>query len=123
MGNIDVSSLLIDVDFTNTVTLVTRSASVNSDGLNVMSETQVDIDVVVTNLGKNQLEALPEGVRVTDAIAVYYRGEIRNEVLGGYADVIVFNGQRYKAVSQLENWMHMGVGFTATLCVREALYA
>ena len=123
MGFIDVSELLTDVDFTDAVTRIRRSSSVTSDGLNSVTETSETITVVIYTLGKNQLQLVPEGVRVTDAIAVYHQGQIQNEGPGEYADMIVWGGQRYKATAVLEDWMHMGAGFTVTLCVRETVYA
>ena len=123
MGLVDVSALLTDQDFTNSVTRIRRSSAVNGAGLNDLTESSESITVVVTSVGTNQLQLLPEGVRVSDAVVVYYQGVIRNEGPGEYADVIVWGGQRYKAVSVVEDWLHMGNGFTATLCVRESHYA
>lgn len=123
MARVDVTELLTDLDFTSVVTRIRRSASVNGSGELAVTETSEDITAVVSSPGKNQLAILPQGVRVSDALAVYYKGEIRNEAAGGYADIIVFGGQRYKAVEMIEDWMHMGAGFTVTLCVREATNA
>lgn len=123
MGLVDVTELLTDPDFTDAVTRIRRSGSANGFGENALTETSETLTVVIGNLGKSAAAILPQGVRISDALLVYYQGEIRNEAAGGYADVIVFGGQRYKAVDVIESWMHMGAGFTATLCIREAVYA
>lgn len=123
MGLIDVTELLTDPDFTDTVTRIVRSASVNNSGENVLVETPDTITVAIGNLGKNAATILPQGVRISDAILVYHRGVIHIEGVGQYADIIVFGGQRFKALEVIESWTHMGAGFVSVLCVREVLNA
>lgn len=121
MARIDVSFLLTDPDFTNVVTLIRRTSTVNEHGENVLAETSCMIPVVVQGDLAESLERLPEGARLSDVISVYYRGDLMPERPGGYADVILWNGYRYQVREIDENYRNFGAGFTKALCVREAV--
>ena len=70
MALIDVSELLTDPDFTNTVTLIRRASTVNTYGENVMTETQSTITAVVQGANTESLERVPEGARLSDLIEI-----------------------------------------------------
>ena len=123
MGKIDVSGLVTDTDFADTVTRVRRSSSVNTSGEHVLTEASSTITVTVTSLTPKQLALVPEGVRVSDAVAVYHLNELQTEGAGEYADILEWNGLRYKVAGMLEKWQHMGNGFGVALAVREEPYA
>lgn len=123
MALIDVSELLTDPDFTNTVTLIRRSSTVNSYGENVMVETSSTITAVVQGANAESLERVPEGARLSDLIDVYYKGALHAESPGGYADVIVWDGKRYQVFEVVEDFMNFGAGFTKAICKLEAVNA
>jgi hypothetical protein len=119
MALIDVSELLTDPDFTNTVTLIRRASSVNSYGENVLTETSSSITAVVQGANTETLERVPEGARLSDLIDVYYKGVLHAESQSGYADVIVFGGKRYQVFQVIEDFMNFGAGFTKAVCKLE----
>ena len=121
MALIDVSELLTDPDFTNTVTLIRRASTVNTYGENVMTETQSTITAVVQGDNTETLDKLPEGARLSDVITVYYRGTLTAERPGGYADIIVWQGKRFQVKEVAEDFLNYGAGVTKALCVLEAV--
>lgn len=123
MALIDVSELLTDPDFTNTVTLIRRSSTVNSYGENVMVETSSTITAVVQGANAESLERVPEGARLSDLIDVYYKGQLTAESPSGYADIIVWDGKRYQVFEVVEDFMNFGAGFTKAICKLEAVNA
>lgn len=123
MALIDVSELLTDPDFTNTVTLIRRASTVNTYGENVMTETQSTITAVVQGANTESLERVPEGARLSDLIDVYYKGQLTAESPGGYADIIVWQGKRYQVFEVVEDFMNFGAGFTKAVCKLEAVNA
>ena len=123
MALIDVSELLTDPDFTNQVTLVRRLSTVNTYGENVMTESVSTITVVVQSLGKESLRRVPEGARLSGMIDVYYKGALYAEQPGGYADIIVWGGNRYQVFELAEDFMNYGSGFTKAICKLEEVNA
>ena len=121
MALIDVSDLLRDPDFTNVVTLIRRSVTVNGHGENVMTESACYITAVVQGDNTETLDKLPEGARLSDVITVYYRGTLTAERPGGYADIIVWQGKRFQVKEVTEDFLNYGAGFTKALCVLEAV--
>ena len=119
MALIDVSDLLRDPDFTNVVTLVRRSSSINEHGEHVMTETPCNILASVQGANAEDIVRLPEGARLSDIITVYYRGDLQPESKGGYSDLIVWQGRRYTVKIVDENFMNFGAGFTRAICVME----
>ena len=119
MALIDVSDLLCDPDFTNVVTLVRRSSSINEHGEHVMTETPCNILASVQGANAEDIVRLPEGARLSDIITVYYRGDLQPESKGGYSDLIVWQGRRYTVKIVDENFMNFGAGFTRVICVME----
>ena len=123
MALIDVSELLTDPDFTNTVTLIRRASTVNTYGENVMTETQSTITAVVQGANAESLERVPEGARLSDLIDVYYKGALHAESPSGYADIIVWGGKRYQVFEVVDDFMNFGAGFTKAVCKLEAVNA
>ena len=119
MALIDVSDLLRDPDFTNIVTLIRRTSSINGHGEHTMTENACNIVASVQGADAEELERLPEGARLHDLITVYYRGDLQAESVGGYSDLIVWQGRRYTVKIVDENFMNFGAGFTRAICAME----
>lgn len=119
MALIDTSDLLLDPDFADSATLITRASSVNSYGEHVMVETQSTITVVVQGANTEVIDRMPEGARLSDIITVHYRGKLNAESVNGYADVIVWQGKRYQVKEVEEDFMNYGAGFTKANCILE----
>lgn len=123
MALIDVSDLLTDPDFTDTVTLIRRSVTVNTYGEGVLTETPSSITAVVQGANTETLERMPEGARLSDLIEIYYKGTLTAESASGYADVIVWHGKRYQVFEVTEDFTNYGAGFTKAVCKLEAVNA
>lgn len=119
MAKVDTTAVLIDPDFSDTFTRIQRTVTVNEYGEAVYAETSVTLLGVVQNDQTERLEGLPEGARLSDAISVYYRGELIPERSGGYADVIEWNGKRYVVREVTENYQNWGAGWTKAICTME----
>ena len=120
MALIDTSFLLLDPDFTSEpVALITRASTVNEHGEHVVDESDPQpIVAAVQPSGSEDLQKLPEGARLADAIEVWYRGVLAVERPDGYADIILWRGQRF-IVKSVDDWMMNGAGYCKAVCVLE----
>jgi len=106
MADINISELLSDPDFLDTVTLITRGTTLVK-GRNVLSDTPVpNVSMVIQPASGSDLKKLPEGVRGSETISVWYRGELSSLRQNGYSDIIVWNTKRYEVmhVEPFGNW-------------------
>ena len=123
MALIDVSELLLDPDFADQAILIKRSLSVNANGEAVISEMELPVTVVIQGVNNKDLVKLPEGARLSDAITVFYAGQLQAESPDGYSDIIVWCGRRYEVGPVTENFMNHGAGFTRAICIGEHVRA
>lgn len=123
MARIDVSDLLLDPDFLDTVTLIRRSIAVDGNGEGVLTETPSSVKMCVQGANTETLLRMPEGARLSDIVTVYYRGVLTAESAGGYADIIVWGGKRYQVKEVPEDFMNYGNGFTMANCLLESVNA
>lgn len=121
MALIDVSFLMTDPDFVDSVTLIQRSVNVNGYGENVMTETSSTIIASMQGVGTEMLDKLPEGARLSDSIYAYSKTPLSAERPGGYADIVVWQGKRYQVREVLEDMTNFGGGFTKAICILEAV--
>ena len=119
MANLDVSDLMLDPDFGDTLTLITRTASVNQFGESELVETSSSIFAVVQQGTFDDLTRLPPGAQLSDTISVFFRSTLNLESVGGYADVVVWQGQRWQVKHIDEPYSHYGHGFTKAICSLE----
>lgn len=122
MALIDVAFLLEDVDFTDVVTLIKRTQTINSFGEMVLVETPQDIIAVVQEPGSNPdiLLRFKDSANLAGGIFVYYKGALQVE--NGpdtYCDVIFWRGSRYLVKAIDETYLNYGQGFTKALCLLE----
>lgn len=123
MAKIDVSELLLDPDFLDTVTLIRRSVTIDTHGEAVIAETSSSVKMSVQGSNTETLLRMPEGARLSDLITVYYRGVLTAESVGGYADVIVWGGRRYQVKEVPEDFSNYGGGFMMANCLLEPVNA
>jgi hypothetical protein len=110
MAGIDVSELLSDPDFLDSVSLITRQSTLTG-GRNVLSETITpNVSMVVQPASGSDLKKLPEGVRGSETISVWYKGELSSLRQNGYSDIIVWNTKRYE-VMHVEPFGNWGSGY------------
>lgn len=121
MAQIDVSDLLLDPDFVDTVWLVHRSVVINSQGENVITDAAPVVTVGSVQPASNkQLQRLPEALRSSDVRAFYIKARILNDGSTTYPDIIVFNSRRFQ-VQSIEDWQNFGQGWSMGTCVAEVI--
>ncbi len=119
MATLDVTEVLTCPEFTDTVELIKRSQTVNSNGRMQIIETSEMIIAVVQNANTEELERLPESARYSDVIVVYYKGKLQAQSENGYADVVLWQGKRYQVKEVSEDFINYGAGFTKAMCLTE----
>lgn len=118
MALIDVSDMLLDPDFINSVSLIHRTASVDSFGKNQLVETTVNTFGSVQPAPVKDVQRLPDSLRLQDVRKFWIKAEILSDGSAQYPDLIAFKGNRYQVIST-EPWLNYGNGFNTGLCVAE----
>ena len=123
MAKIDVSELMTDPDFTDTVTLIQRSVSVTGQGETALVETPRTMKMIVQSASDPQvLTRMPDGARLADVISVYSSVPLHTERAGGYADVLLWKGQRYQVRDVPGDFTNWGKGYTLAYCLLESAH-
>lgn len=117
MALIDVSEIVTDPDFLDSVTLIRRTSVVGNNGRNVLAESSSTVSMVVQPAKPDDLKRLPDSVRRQDAINVWYRGTLSSDAGGLYPDIVVWNSKRFQVQTSdpFGNWAN-GTGYTESIC-------
>ena len=118
MALVDVSFLCHDPDFADDGELITRVMTVNAYGEGELVERAQTIVASFQPATGEDLQRLPEAAHFSDAIVVYYAGELSPERAGGYADVVKWRGRRYQ-VKTADPWGNYGMGYWRAVCLLE----
>lgn len=119
MAWIDVSDLLADPDFVDSLQIERRTTTVNNYG-----ETTLAVASTITTVGSvqpasaKQVLKLPEALRTADVRAFYIRTEIVQDASSSYPDVIIYGTNRYQ-IQSAAPWGNYGSGWYEGLCVRQ----
>ena len=115
MPLIDVSDLLTDPDFVQSIVITRRAQSVDNTGRGVESDSTLTIIGCVT-IGP--LDPMIFGTDATysrKSIAVHTRAQLYDATTGFSADLVTFEGNTY-VVKQVYPWNQFGRGFYAAQC-------
>lgn len=118
MALLDVSELLLDPDFIDTIQLVHRTATVNAMGETVLVESAVTTVGSVQPATAKEFQRVPEALRMSDWRAFYVKAEILTDGSSQYPDLLVFGGRRYE-IKSTEPWLNFGQGWNKGLCVAQ----
>jgi len=118
VGLVDVTELLLDPDFIDPISVITRVPTVNDYGENVVTESSVNSWGSVQPASGRALQRLPEALRVANMSSFWFKGTITASAPGRYTTVLVFKGQRYNVVNVFD-WTNFGQGWCEGLCVGE----
>lgn len=118
MGQINVTEILSDPDFVDKVCLVQRVPSVNSQGENILKETNIETIGCVQPASGRTLQRLPEALRVANVSSFWLKAKIIATEPGKYSSILVFKGKRYQ-VQTVFDWTNFGEGYTEGTCVAE----
>jgi len=115
MPLLDVSEILLDPDFVDSLVCARNTQVVGDDGLAVDTPTATPFYGVVTNNTGDLLMRLAEGSRITGSITVHSQFNLIAGADGIDADIVTWNGRQY-TVTNVGDWSRFGIGFTASNC-------
>lgn len=115
MPNIDVTEVLLDPDFCETVTVKRIAQSVDVHGRASQTQTTFSMVAVVTAGSLSPMLRAEDYELSKNTITVHSKTLLRAPVAGGQPDIVVWNGNDY-VVKKSYNWSHYGAGFTAAEC-------
>jgi galactose-6-phosphate isomerase len=115
MAQLDVSEILLDPDFTDSLVCARNTQTVDDDGIATDATVSTPFVGVVTNDLGDILKRFPEGSYVTGSIMVHSRFPLTAGRDGIDADRVQWKGDMY-TVFNIANWTTYGAGFTAALC-------
>src|SRR5271166_3894824 len=116
MAQLDVTEMLLDPEFIDTLTLIHITTSVNEMGENVLVETPTSTFGSVQPASFKQIQRLPEAIREADVRSFYIKAQIITDGSGQYPDIIVFQGKRFE-VQTAAPWLNYGSGWNEGVCV------
>jgi len=120
MALIDTSELLSDPDFCDTVGLIRRTATIGSNGRNILVEAlPLTVLMSVQGLKAGDFIRLPDLANFDNVIAVWYNGILIPDATTDYSDIIVWNSKRYQVHKIDEDFSNFGGGFMKAFCVAE----
>lgn len=118
MAQLDVSDLLLDPVFVDTLTLIHRTPTINSMGENTLVEASVVTVGSVQPASTKQIMRLPEALRLADVRSFFIKAEIKCDGSTTYPDIISFQGKRFQ-VQSAAPWLNYGAGWNEGICVAE----
>jgi len=110
---IDVSDIVSDTDFTQTITRVVRSETINSFGESVITSSNLLIDAVVTSPSTQELLMFPDATAYKDMIRVTTVSRLNSDSVGKQPDLIIYHGENYKVAVTND---YSDFGYTRALC-------
>lgn len=115
MADLDVTEILDDPDFADTLTCERRTQTVGANGLATVTTASFTFPAVVTQGGGDQVNRRAEGAYITGSITVHSVFPLNEGSPGQDADVVTWQGRRY-TVTTVASWSNFGAGFTAAEC-------
>lgn len=115
MPLLDVSEILLDIDFVDSLVCSRNTQTVGDDGIAVDARNSTPFYGVVTNNSGDLLLRLAEGSRISGSITVHSQFLLQGGSDGLDADVVTWNGRQY-TVTSVNDWSRFGKGFTAANC-------
>lgn len=111
MPLLDVSDVLLDPDFADTIAVYRQATSVGSTGRVSRAETVYSaVSAVVTPDRWSTLQRQAEGSNVSETITVITQFRLSSSEDGRDADEIIWNGKRY-VVTAIGDCSRYGAGF------------
>lgn len=115
MPLLDVSEVILDIDFVDSLVCARMTQVVSGNGIATDTASTIPFHGVVTNNTGDLLMRLAEGSRITGSITVHSRFNLIAGADGVDADVVTWNGRQY-TVTNVSDWSRFGRGFTAANC-------
>ena len=118
MALIDISEIINDPDFQDTITLTRRTETISDYGETMLSDVSSTMNAVVQSGNGETLARNLNYAVMSDWITVYAQFDFITDGNGNYADRITWNGRSFlvKTVTDFMNW---GLGYTRADCLIE----
>lgn len=110
MPVLDVSELLTDPDFADTITVYRQAVTISDTGRAIRAETVTPTIAVVTPDRWSTLQRQAEGSNVSETITVITQFRLIPSMDGYDADEIVWNSKRY-VITAVGDCSRYGAGF------------
>jgi len=110
---IDVSDIVSDPDFTQTITQVVRSETVNDFGESIITSVSSLINAVVTSPNSQELLMFDDATAYKDVIRVTTVSRLNADSVGKQPDLIIYHGENYKVAVTND---YSDFGYTRALC-------
>lgn len=121
MPNVDVTELLEDADFAQTIYVTRTTLTAGSNGRPQETRTTYCSFGVVTPAAGDALQVVPEALRVSSMLQVATKCELRAGTASSRPDEVRHRNRQYVVVG-VQNFMQWGRGFViATLAAKELL--
>lgn len=117
MAQLDVSNLLLDPDFIDTLTLISRTATTDTYGVTQLVEVSASTVGSVQPASYKQIQRLPDALRSADIRSFFIKAEIKTND-PNYPAIILFQGNRYQ-IQTVAPWLNYGSGWNEGICVAE----
>lgn len=124
MANLDVSFLLEDDLFADSFQVVSRSYVVVNGRNQLTESTTRTIKGSVQPPSPKEVNILPEGVLINNAIKIYTKEPLiaGDQTSGSYSDKILWKNQKYIVSSIVEDYLHFGMGHNVAVAILEDSY-
>lgn len=120
MPFLDVSDVISDPDFADTVTRHRLVLSVNAYGEGSTVSTDTTLVAVVTQGGGDVLDRTGDAEKIKGSITVHTTGDLTAGDGTLDADEVTWRGRRY-IVDSVSDWSSYGVGYVAASCTLKKL--
>jgi len=116
MALLDVSEVLLDPDFMDSMTCTRYTQTVSSTGMASNTSTTSTFYGVVTSDSGDILDRIATGERVKGSIVIHTTFRLRDgSGASQTADMITWKGSTY-TVSNVNDYSHFGRGFVSAIC-------
>ena len=120
MPFLDVSEILTDPEFADTVIRYRRTLTVNGYGEGSATEETATLVAVVTQGGGDVLDRTGDAEKIKGSITVHTTGDLTAGDGTIDADEIAWSGRRY-IVDSVSDWSTYGNGYVAASCTLKKL--
>lgn len=122
MPDLDVSEVLLDPDFAETLTVMRRTEAISGHGRATITEVEVSPAPVGVVIPQNDapVQRGPDQQTLPSLLQVHTPFRLRSVAPGVQPDVVIWNGDRY-VVNKVYNFSHYGRGFIAADCSSQDL--
>jgi len=114
MPDLDVTELLGDPDFCESVVVTRRAETVGANGRSSVSSSTQTVQAVVAP-GVSRTFRLPEGQGAEGTVTVHTTFRLTGPANGYQPDLVQWRGSQY-TVMEVNDYSHFGAGFVEALC-------